>query len=55
MFLSTGRQGLKLFKADVYNSAMYIYEFSVDCSEGGKSLTTTAKCIIICPGILSGL
>lgn len=28
------------------------YEFSVDCSEGDRSLTTTAKLFKICPGIL---
>lgn len=31
---------------------MCTYEFSVECSEGDKSLTTTAKLIKICPGIL---
>lgn len=33
---------------------MCTYEFSVDCSEGDRSLTTIAKLIKICPGILLG-
>lgn len=43
------------FKTDVSNSTMYTYEFSVDCSEGGRSLTTTAKLITICPEMLLGM
>lgn len=41
-----------LFKTDVCNSTMCKYEFSVDCSEGDRPLTTTSEVIKICPRIL---